>query len=92
MSAGDPNPRLEEIKQALFAGRKIEAIKLYREAMNCQLIESKQAMDKLEAELRASSPERFAAPLRGKGCAGVLAAIALIGVCAIAIVSWLSMN
>jgi hypothetical protein len=51
---------IESIKQALFARQKIEAIKIFREHRNCGLAEAKNAIDKLEAELLASSPEKFA--------------------------------
>jgi len=63
---------LAQVQQALFQGQKIEAIKLYREATNQGLKESKDAVEKMEAELRQRSPERFSAKTSGKGCAGVL--------------------
>ena len=62
---------LAQVQQALFQGQKIEAIKLYREATNLGLKESKDAVEKMEAELRQRSPERFTAKA-SKGCAGVL--------------------
>ena len=63
---------LVQVQQALFQGQKIEAIKLYREATNQGLKESKEAVEKLEVELRQRLPERFSAKASGKGCAGVL--------------------
>lgn len=63
---------LAQVQQALFQGQKIEAIKLYREATSQGLKESKDAVEKMEAELRQRSPERFSAKASGKGCAGVL--------------------
>lgn len=63
---------ISQVQQALFQGQKIEAIKLYREATNQGLKESKDAVEKMEAELRQRSPERFSAKASGKGCAGVL--------------------
>ncbi|MBL9171072.1 MAG: hypothetical protein JNN07_25290 [Verrucomicrobiales bacterium] len=65
-----PDP-LAQIKELLFRGEKIEAIKLFREHMKCGLAEAKSAVDKLESELRAQYPERFTAADK-KGCLGVL--------------------
>jgi len=41
--------QLERIREAALAGNKIQAIKLYREATNLGLAESKQAVEDLEA-------------------------------------------
>jgi hypothetical protein len=59
----------DAIIDALYASRKIEAIKLYREATHAGLAESKDFVEKLEAELRAQHPEKFKTPPGGKGCA-----------------------
>lgn len=66
-----PEEKLAPIRQALFRGNKIEAIKLYREAALTDLLEAKTEIEKLEAALRAASPEKFLAPPR-KGCLGVV--------------------
>ena len=71
----------ESIKQAVFQGRKIEAIKLYREATGEGLKESKDAIEKMEAELRQSAPEKFSSSAGTKGCAGVL--ILTLGILAV---------
>jgi ribosomal protein L7/L12 len=63
---------MAQLQEALFQGRKIEAIKRYRGATNQGLKESKDAVEKMEAELRQRSPERFSAKASGKGCTGVL--------------------
>lgn len=63
------------IEDALFAGRKIAAIKLYREVHGGGLAEAKQRIEALEAQLRKSSPERFATK---KGCL-VFSAAFLLG-------------
>jgi ribosomal protein L7/L12 len=48
-----PNPFLENRIKSLLAGRKkIEAVKLYRETYNCGLKEAKDAVDRLQAEMR----------------------------------------
>ncbi len=55
--------------QALYAGNKIEAIKQLRDVSGLGLKEAKEVLDRLEAELRAAHPERFAAPnKKGTGC------------------------
>jgi len=73
-----PEDKLEPIKQSLFQGRKIEAIKLYRNGAGAGLKEAKEAVDKLEAELRAASPEKFTAPTGGKGCLGVMVTLGAV--------------
>ena len=61
----------ETIRQALLAGSKIEAIKLYRAATNVGLAEAKAAVEKIESQWRAAFPEQFAKPARA-GCFTVL--------------------
>jgi hypothetical protein len=73
------------IKEALYAGQKIEAIKLYRELTSAGLKDAKDAVEALEKELRASSPEKFAKPAGGKGCLG---GATLFGVLLTAALAW----
>lgn len=73
-----PEHQLAPIKEALFTGQKITAIKLYRGATNVGLAEAKDAVEKLEAELRTTSPEKFTAPPSGKGCVGVIVMCSVI--------------
>jgi hypothetical protein len=63
------------VEAEIFAGRKIQAIKLYRAATNCDLKTAKDAVEERERQLRGTSPERFAAPQRS-GCMGVLVLVA----------------
>lgn len=61
----------EDVRQALLAGNKIEAIKRHREHYpKLGLAEAKEAVEKLEAELRVQFPDKFTKPA-GKGCAAV---------------------
>lgn len=71
---------LAPVAELLFAGRKIDAIKLYREQVKpgAGLAESKEAVEQLEAGLRAQHPERFSASAQKSGCSAVLAALAMI--------------
>jgi hypothetical protein len=76
---------LAQIKEALYAGRKIEAIKVYREVRCVGLKEAKEDVDKLERELRKHSPEKFTVP-PAKGCLG---AAALLGAASSVFLIWL---
>jgi ribosomal protein L7/L12 len=62
MSAPQLSPEQREaFAQALYAGRKIEAIRQLRQMSGLDLKDSKDIIDRLEAELRAQHPERFIA-------------------------------
>jgi hypothetical protein len=52
--------QIEEITEALAAGRKIEAIKVYREATGKGLKEAKDFIDALIPRLREQDPEKYA--------------------------------
>jgi len=77
VSSPTPEAQLARIQAALFAGRKIEAIKVYREATGASLAEAKERVEAMEAELRRDQPDRFAARPAGQGCSGVLLVVAL---------------
>lgn len=76
-----PELILSPIADLLFAGRKIDAVKLYREQVKpgAGLKESKEAVEQLEAGLRAQHPEKFTAKAKS-GCAALLAVLALLAV------------
>lgn len=78
----------QAIEKAIFAGRRIEAIKLYREATGEGLAEAKRAVEDLEVDLRRSSPEKFIASAHKTGCMGVLVCAAFVVIGAI-LVSYL---
>lgn len=71
------NPRLLD---AIFHGRKIEAIKLYRELnAGMGLKEAKEAIEKLASELHSRSPDKFTKPPAGHipvACIAILLLIA----------------
>ncbi len=74
------NDDIDQIQAAVFAGEKIQAIKLYRTATGEGLMESKQFIDALEDELRRTDPDKFTAPA-AKGCGvTILALIAMFAV------------
>jgi hypothetical protein len=62
-----PEEKLTEIKNAVFSGQKIEAIRIYRELTNKGLAESKKDVEKIEATLRTTQPQLFKVPPR-QGC------------------------
>lgn len=74
------NVALSPLAGLLFAGRKIDAIKVYREQVKpgAGLKESKEAVEKLEAGLRAQHPEKFTASAQKSGCTTVLALLAAL--------------
>ena len=78
-----PESDAEAIRQSLFAGRKIEAIKRVRETTGLGLAEAKTMVERVEEELWKTSPEKFTAR-PGKGCSTTAAlfvgAIALVWV------------
>lgn len=59
MSSTPNSDQMNAINDAIFAGRKIEAIKLYREASGHDLKDSKEFVEKLAAQLYAQYPEKF---------------------------------
>lgn len=61
---------MNSLTDALLQGRKIEAIKLYRELTGLGLKESKEEIEAIEGSLRAQFPDKFAARPKGSGCLG----------------------
>ena len=86
MSSPIPEEKITALCELIFRGRKIEAIKLYREISGLGLKESKEAVEALEASLRKESPEKFSSAPPGKGCLGPSAVICL---CTVAVVYWI---
>ncbi len=75
-AANDP-----EVLQAIYAGEKIKAIKLYRKAHpGAGLAEAKNEIELSSAELYKVSPEKFTrAPQAASGCLGLVLAAPLAG-------------
>lgn len=65
------------IGAALEAGRKIEAIKLYREFTGSDLKTAKDAIEALIAGLVSREPEKYARLAGAQGCAGRAALLVL---------------
>ena len=62
----------DQIQAEVFAGRKIQAIKAYRAATGADLKTATAAVESLEADLRASDPDKFAAEASKGGCMGIV--------------------
>ena len=85
-----PEDKRAAILEAIYGARKIEAIKLVREATGCGLKEAKEFVEKLGAELYAKEPAKFTAAPTGKsGCVSVLMVVAVIVTAAAGLVKWL---
>jgi ribosomal protein L7/L12 len=72
----------QRIAAALAEGRKIEAIKLYREVTGEGLKESKEFIDALVPKLVAQDPVKYAKAAQGGGCAGAVLLAAATAVAA----------
>src|SRR5690606_16030603 len=64
----------QRIKDQIFAGNQVGAVKAYRKAMGVDLTEAKAAVEEMTAELRESEPESFRAA-KSKGCSAGAAAL-----------------
>ncbi len=78
--------QMDRITDALAGGRKIEAIKIYREATGKGLKESKDFLDALAPRLREQDPQMHAQPpaAGSGGCAPVLLLLAALWAAAVA--------
>jgi len=65
--------QIEKIGSALASGRKVEAIKVYREATGKSLKDAKEFIDALIPRLKEQNPEKYAKlSAKGTGCASVI--------------------
>jgi ribosomal protein L7/L12 len=88
MADGLTQEQVAQIESTLAAGRKIEAIKIYRKATGKGLKEAKDFVEVLIAKLIEQDPQRYAilSKARGAGCASVVSARAGL---AVAITKWI---
>ena len=75
-----------EIQDLVYAGRKIQAIKLAREKMGWGLKDAKERIDQVEQKLRTQSPEHFKAKQRA-GC-GTAAAACVVFAAVAGVLTW----
>ncbi len=69
-----PEDKLDAIKELIFQGRKIEAIKAFRASAGTDLKDAKEGVESLEKELRTTAPESFNKEKDRRGCLGLLVA------------------
>ncbi|MBB3209970.1 ribosomal protein L7/L12 [Rhodopirellula rubra] len=65
-----------EIRDLLARGQKLQAVKFYKASQETSLLEAKNAVEAIEAELKASTPD---SPLVSSktGCAGAIVLLIL---------------
>lgn len=68
---------MNSLTEALLQGRKLEAIKIYRQATGLGLKEAKEAIEELERSLRIKFPDKFSAAPKSGGCFGSAAVLCL---------------
>ncbi len=83
--------QIEQIKGAVASGRKIEAIKVYREATGSGLKDAKDFIEALTPRLQDPDDEETGEPSGsgGKGCASVV--VVCVGLAAAFVWLWTSM-
>jgi len=70
----------DEITSLIYEGKKIQAIKIYRNATFKGLKESKEFVDQLSMELYEKYPDRFTVkPSASSGCGTAILFLGLIG-------------
>ncbi len=67
-----PQETIQAVGEALKAGSKIEAIKIYREATGVSLVQAKEFIEKLGDQLAESDPDQYSAAQSRRGCPGVV--------------------
>jgi hypothetical protein len=78
----------DAIIACLYAGRKIEAIKRYRQVTSQGLKESKDFIETLEARLREQTPERFQTSSPA-GCGAGVALVVMLSAILAGTAGWL---
>lgn len=77
-------PPHDRVRELLAAGKKIDAIKVYREVVGSSLKDAKDAVESIEREGAATSRPDRATHTVSKGCVGMLAAVGVAGVLVLA--------
>ncbi|MDQ8179872.1 ribosomal protein L7/L12 [Pelagicoccus sp. SDUM812005] len=69
--------QMQRLAEALELNRKLDAIKIYREATGLGLKDAKDAVEKLHADLHQKYPDRYPEPSKSAGCSASAALLAL---------------
>lgn len=73
-----PTSQMDEVTDQIYRRNKLAAVKIYKEAKACSLLEAKEFVEQLTERLQQESPEKFQAGSSASGCAGtILVAFAL---------------
>jgi hypothetical protein len=80
MSREPSQEQIDEIRQTIFAGQKINAIKLYRQATGCDLKHAKDVIEDLQDRLWQESPEKFTSPPGQTSGCGLLLVVFLVAI------------
>lgn len=85
------NSDQQSIEAAIFGGNKIEAIKLYRNAISGMgLAGAKGAVEAMEAQLRVAQPDKFTASAKKGGCVGALVLLIFAAAGLVVAFAWLA--
>jgi hypothetical protein len=82
---GRPDFNEEPIRQLVLQGKKIEAIKLYRDQTGAGLKEAKDAVEAMQRQLPPTLRSRAPAQAGRFGLLGCLGILGIVGVCAVSI-------
>lgn len=82
-----PEDDAMKMTEFIFAGQKIAAIKMYKEATGLGLKDSKEFIDHLEKQLRTECPEKFAHAAKA-GCGAVVLLGGLLAALAAGALGW----
>jgi hypothetical protein len=80
--AREPSQKqIDEVKNWIFADKKIDAIKAYRMATGCDLKHAKDVVEDLQQRLYQESPEKFSSPPgQSSGAGGLLIIVFLVAI------------
>ena len=79
--AREPSEKeIAEIKQLIFADKKISAIKCYRQATRCDLKHAKDIVEDLQQRLWQESPDKFVSPPGQSSGSGLLVIFVLVAI------------
>ena len=73
-----PDEAVEQIQTAIFAGQKIVAIKVYRQATKSSLVDAKNFVEALQHRLWQESPQKFTVQPGKAGCSRSVVVVVLV--------------
>ena len=85
-----PDDIVNQINHAIFNGRKIEAIRIYRKAAGSDLKSAKEFVEALQSRLWAESPDLFKVNPNASGCGRASAMLVLAITAAYIALRWIA--